>query len=582
MRHGIRFWLMRYLPSELAGTALSLLTAWIAYRLSGSLVVAALAGTVGENIGFYGVAVGRSIRDQWRFERALGATRPRASVRAALWLSLLEFGPAEVVDTFCVRPLLLWAAPMLIGNPLAGWLVGKLGADALFYAMAGVGYLASRRLLHRRRSGRASTRASDDDWLSDPVRLARVETVRRSIAGLDVDALVARHGTPLMLLEPERVATQYRRTVAALPSVGLHYAVKALNHPAVIDTLAELGAGFDVASDAEADLVLSHGVSAARIIDTQPVKSPAEITRAYVRGIRTFVVDSAGELLKFASVPPDASILIRLAYRNPEAASDLSTKFGATAAEAEALVDQARLQGSRVTGFSFHVGSQLDSVGAFRRAIESTFALMDRIERRTGVRFTMLDIGGGYPVSYRQDVASVERIGAVIGPFLESRSGRLRVIAEPGRVLVADAVTVITRVVGISERDGARWCFIDDGVYGSYSNVLTEHAHPVIIARCELRAAGQRLVDTTIGGPTCDSVDVVARAYPLPVAAEGDLLFSPTMGAYTAVTATTFNGRAPARIVVVDRAADGAESVPSPAYALSERRRAMSVASVDS
>jgi hypothetical protein len=64
MRHGIRFWLMRYLPSELAGTALSLLSAWVAYRLSGSLVVAALAGTVGENVGFYGVAVGRTIRDQ--------------------------------------------------------------------------------------------------------------------------------------------------------------------------------------------------------------------------------------------------------------------------------------------------------------------------------------------------------------------------------------------------------------------------------------------------------------------------------------------------------------------------------------
>jgi ornithine decarboxylase len=577
MRHGIRFWLMRYLPSELAGTALSLLTAWIAYRLSGSLVVAALAGTVGENVGFYGVAVGRSIRDQWRFERALGATRPRASVRTALWLSLLEFGPAEIVDTFCVRPLLLWAGPVLLGNPLLGWLVGKLSADVVFYAVAAMGYLASRRFLgRRRRSGTTASAAVAE--LGPAVRAARIETVRDSLRGVDVDALVSRHGTPLMLLDPESIAGQYRRATRALPAVGLHYAVKALSHPVVIDTLAALGAHFDIASDGEADLVLSRGVPACRIIDTQPVKTPVEITRAYVRGIRTFVVDSAGELLKFSSVPPDARILIRLAYRNPEAASDLSSKFGATAAEADSLVDQAMLQGTRVAGFSFHVGSQLDSVGAFRRAVETTLALMDRIERRTGLRFEVLDIGGGFPVSYRQDVATLEAISAAIAPLLESRSGRLRVIAEPGRVLVADAVTVVSRVVGTSERDGAHWCFIDDGVYGSYSNVLAEGARPVILARSELDGAAARLVSTTIGGPTCDSVDVVARDYPLPLAPEGELLFSPAMGAYTAVTATGFNGRRPATIVVVDRSA-----VPAaPAFALSERRRSMSVASVDS
>ena len=576
MRHGIRFWLMRYLPSELAGTALSLLTAWAAYRLSGSLVVAALAGTVGENVGFYGVAVGRSIRDQWRFERALGSTRPRASVRTALWLSLVEFGPAEIIDTFCVRPLLLWTAPVLLGNPALGWLVGKLSADVVFYAMAGVGYLASRRLLGRRRRSPGTTSAGAGE-LSAAVRTSRIETVRDSLRGVDIDALVARHGTPLMLLDPPSIEGQFRRATDALPSVGLHYAVKALGHPVVIDTLAALGAGFDIASDAEADLVLSRGIPACRIIDTQPVKTPAEITRAYVRGIRTFVVDSAGELLKFASVPPDARILIRLAYSNPEAASDLSAKFGATSAEAESLVDQAMLQGTRIAGFSFHVGSQLDSVGAFRRAVETTLALMDRIERRTGLRFDTLDIGGGFPVSYRQDVAPIESIGEALEPLLRSRQGRLRIIAEPGRVLVADSVTVVSRVVGTSERDGAHWCFIDDGVYGSYSNVLAEGARPVILARSELDGAAPRFVNTTIGGPTCDSVDVVARDYPLPLAPEGELLFSPAMGAYTAVTATGFNGRRPATIVVVDRSA-----TPEPAYALSERRRAMSVASVDS
>ncbi len=553
---GVRFWITRYLPSELAGTATALLAAGFSYEASGSLLVAAISSTIGENLGFYSVAVARSFAEQWHQSGGDRGKRRRSSLMRTAWLSAVEFGPAELVDTFAIRPMLLWIAPAVVGLPIAGWVIGKVGADLVFYGIAGVGYVLGRRWDEARQRLPVATPA-DDRILLEEVRVERLRSLRATFDGVDLDTLVTTHGTPLMVLDTRRVVQQYDRLRAALPFVRWHYAVKAMSHPAVIETLAALGAAFDVASDCEIDLVSRHGVAADRIIHTQPVKSPTEITRAYVLGIRTFVIDSAGELAKFRNVPANVSLLIRLAYPNPGAKSDLSGKFGVSAVEAEVLLAQAIAQGSHIAGFSFHVGSQPAGVDAcldaFVAATSATLDLMDRLHQQWNVQFSVLDIGGGFPVGYRTDVASIEQIASVIRPLLEPRSAHLRIIAEPGRVLVADAATLLSRVVGLRNRDGETWCFIDDGLYGSYSNVMTEGVHPVIVARAELGGEASALVPTTVGGPTCDSADVVAQHYPLPRLREGDLLVSPTMGAYTAVTATAFNGRRPAKVVLLDR-----------------------------
>jgi ornithine decarboxylase len=104
-------------------------------------------------------------------------------------------------------------------------------------------------------------------------------------------------------------------------------------------------------------------------------------------------------------------------------------------------------------------------------------------------------------------------------------------------------MTLLTSVVGTAERDGQVWHYLDDGVYGSYSNVMTEDVHPPILALRELTEDGASdFEQTTLAGPTCDSADVVARDYPMPALEVGDLLVSPMMGAYTAVTSSRFNG----------------------------------------
>ncbi len=364
-------------------------------------------------------------------------------------------------------------------------------------------------------------------------------------------SLVAEHGTPLLVLDPHRVAASYSLLTEALRGFRLHYAVKALSHPAVLSVLAACGSRFDVATTAEVDLVRSVGILMNRCIHTHPIKKPADIDHAYRAGIRTFVVDNQSEAEKFTGRPPDIDVLVRLAFSNPSAKSDLSTKFGVAPAEAELLVKHVVTTGVRFAGFSFHVGSQGPSVEPYRDALHTTLELTRAVERTLGQRVPIIDIGGGFPVSYREEMPPISAIGAVVDDVLGADRASYTLLAEPGRYLVADAMTLLTSVVGTATRNGRTWHYLDDGLYGSYSNVMTEDVHPPIVALAELEGRpAAALEPVTLAGPTCDSIDVIARDYPMPALRAGDVVVSPTMGAYTAVTASRFNSIAETPIVL--------------------------------
>lgn len=385
----------------------------------------------------------------------------------------------------------------------------------------------------------------------DALRESRRREVSALMSRESTRAALAVHGSPLLVLDPDRVRRQYRRLRNALPFVRFHYAVKALSHDTVIAALAEAGCSFDVATGEELALVQRHGVCAQRVIHTHPIKKASEISEAIDAGVRTFVVDNQVELDKFTDAAAGVRVLLRLSYPSPHAKSDLSSKFGVGPFEAERLVRHALARGIHVAGFSFHVGSQLDDPDRFARAIADTITLIDDLEARLGMRFGVLDIGGGFPVAYDEPVASIEDVAARIRPVLEPHADRFDIIAEPGRVMVADCMTLISSVVGIAERGDGRWYYLDDGLYGSYSNVLTEDVHPMIFAERELRGEGLSHRWATLAGPTCDSTDVIAREQLLPDLVVGDLLVSPAMGAYTTVTATRFNGRPFTPIAVI-------------------------------
>jgi ornithine decarboxylase len=381
------------------------------------------------------------------------------------------------------------------------------------------------------------------------------ESLRAQAARQSWAELLEAHETPFLILDPDAVTTAYRELSAQLTGFGLHYAIKALPHPAALTAIASCGGGFDVATSAEVDQVRALGIPMHRCIYTHPIKKPVDIDHAYRAGIRTFVVDNPVEAQKFCGRGPDVEILVRLAFPNPTAKSDLSTKFGVELADAELVVKQVLESGVTFAGFSFHVGSQGTSVQPYRVALHSTLGLCGHLERALEVRAHTIDIGGGFPVSYRDPMPTVDQIANVVDEVLGERRDEFRLLAEPGRFLAAGAMTLLTRVMGTAIRGGKVWHYLDDGLYGSYSNILTEDVHPPILAWREIVETRAAVVTdmepVTLAGPTCDSIDVVAHDYPMPPLTVGDVVVSPLMGAYTTVTSSRFNGIPHTPIVVV-------------------------------
>jgi ornithine decarboxylase len=369
-------------------------------------------------------------------------------------------------------------------------------------------------------------------------------------------ALAAEAGTPLLVLDCNVIRNQYLALKSALPGVDLFYALKPMPHPAVVATLRDLGCGFDVATAGEIAVVRSQGVAPDRCIHTHPIKRDAEIRSALRFGIRTFVVDNPDEIRKFVPYRRRASLLLRLSFRSPSAVVDLSRKFGCEPTAAVPLVDFARGLGIRVRGLSFHVGSQVRDPAKYVEAIHACRAVAAALEERDLGPIDMLDIGGGFPIPYGGPTVPISRFCRPIRRALATLPRGLRVVAEPGRYIVGPAGTCVTAVVGRAQREGRWWYYLDDGLYGSFSGQLFDHAlYPVE----SLGGSGPHQ-PSVLAGPTCDSIDVVHEDIPLPMLEVGDLVAGRMMGAYTAASATEFNFIPRARVVAVNEAGRGARS----------------------
>jgi ornithine decarboxylase len=363
-----------------------------------------------------------------------------------------------------------------------------------------------------------------------------------------IQHLVARYGSPLFLIDADRVRAQYERLAAALPGVDLHYAVKSLPHASIIATLRRAGAYFDLATNGEVDLVRRLGVTAERCIHTHPIKRDGDIRTALSFGVTRFVVDNPDELHKFVKYRNRVSLLIRVSFRSPEAVCDLSRKFGCDPASVESLLVLAAELRIKIEGLSFHVGSQSAGPQMHVEAIDVCRGLMLRAAGR-GAELDTLDIGGGFPVDYLRPSLPIEEFCAPIRRALSSFGQRVRIIAEPGRYIAAPAAVAVSSVMGRAMRDGRWWYYLDDGLYGSYSGQMFDHAtYPV-----EALVAPGPTYPSVLAGPTCDSIDVINETLELPKLGIGDLIVGREMGAYTWACASEFNFFPRATVLALDR-----------------------------
>ncbi len=357
--------------------------------------------------------------------------------------------------------------------------------------------------------------------------------------------------TPRLVLDLDLVAAQYDDFIASMPGVEVFYAVKANPHPEVLRVLADRGSSFDVASIGEIEQCSSLGITADRMSYGNTIKKSADIARSYAEGVRMFAFDTREELDKLIEHAPGAVAFCRLTTDSLGSDWPLSKKFGTDPHTAAKLLVVAHEAGMR-TGLSFHVGSQQRDVGGWTRALAKASWVLDALEER-GIRLALLNLGGGFPAHYCDPIPGVGTIGDVIRDGLAGFTGRVdRVIAEPGRYMVADAGVLVTSVVTATEREvGTTWLYVDAGVYGGLAETLGE----AIRYRIATSRDGDPTGTVVIAGPSCDSTDVMYEksAYQLPVTLrEGDRLHLLATGAYTTSYASTgFNGFAPPTVEIV-------------------------------
>jgi ornithine decarboxylase len=351
-----------------------------------------------------------------------------------------------------------------------------------------------------------------------------------------LEAARERYDRPFLIIDTSVVRQKLRRFVSAMPRVRPHYAMKANPDRRVLEALVDEGASFEIASIAELYTLLSLGINPREVLYSNPIKPRTHVEYAAACGVQWYVADSREEIRKIVSVKPDAKICLRIETPNTGSDWPLSGKFGAAIPEAQNIVLQAATMGADLAGVTFHVGSQCRNAENWRIGIQRARHVFD-LALSAGLKPRLLDIGGGFPVRHTKPIPSIEVIGEIVERALESFPHDVQVVAEPGRYLVSDAGYFVCRVIGTSRRRGKRWMYWDAGMFGG----LLEATEGV---RYETRTERSGpLAKWQVGGPTCDSIDIVVHDEELPCdVREGDFVYVRNAGAYTTAYASRFNG----------------------------------------
>ena len=323
-------------------------------------------------------------------------------------------------------------------------------------------------------------------------------------------------GRRCFVIDCDRLRRQYHALAAALPGVDLHYALKPLPDPTVVQVLAREGAWFDLATNGEVDLVRDAGIPPAPLHPLAPdqarLRHPpcARLRREELRGRQR-----RRRSAKFDAYRKRVRLLLRISFRSPDTIIDLSRKFGCDADAAVGLVEFAAKRGIWRRGILVPcrlAGRETRQVRA-RRSTPAAAWSPRRVQRGCPAR------GARHRrrIPDRLPRARARRSTGFCAPIraaLARLPAGLRVIAEPGRFICGPAVIAISTVMGRAKREGRWWYYLDDGLYGTFSGQLYDKMRfPVE----PLAAPDRPREPCVISGPTCDSIDVVAEDLPMPV-----------------------------------------------------------------
>jgi len=376
-----------------------------------------------------------------------------------------------------------------------------------------------------------------------------------------VSDLAARFGTPLYIYSARTLRRHYRVLSEAFKGTDslICFAMKALSNLSILKLFNDLGAGFDIVSVGELMRCLRAGADPGKIVFSGVGKTDEEIEAALKAKILMINVESRPELHRISVVAQRIGLQAPVSLRvNPDldpgthphiSTGHRDSKFGIPLSQVDEYYAEARgLKNLELAGLSTHIGSQITETAPFAEAGEKVAKIVNGL-RTQGIALKYLDLGGGLGIPYQEEPPSpAQYSAALLGPL---RNVGLKIIIEPGRVLVGNAGILATRVLYVKETDVKRFIVVDGAMNDLLRPVLYEAYHELIPV---VRRAGTERQTADVVGPVCESGDFFARERELPLVDSGDLIAVMSAGAYGFVMASNYNSRPRAAEVLINGA----------------------------
>lgn len=359
--------------------------------------------------------------------------------------------------------------------------------------------------------------------------------------------------TPFKITDLSILQNRVKTLKELLPRVEIFYATKSNSDRRVIEALDKLVAGYDIASLGEFNQLNQQGVDPSKMLYSNPVKVPEHIKKTYAHGVKFFAYDSLDEIKKLAKYAPGANCYLRVKVSDYGSKFPLSKKFGIDPLHAVAYVGMALDHGLKANGLTFHVGSQSENLHTWQVALETCGEIIKRLNS-AGIKIDFLNIGGGFPATYTEKISSVKQVAKAINRSIDKYIPQgIRIVAEPGRFVSAEASVIVSSVIGREHRGSGEWLFLDMGVFQGLIEPLEirKWRYPIFTNYGRKAAVfGQPFVLT---GPTCDAYDTIGFDYMLPSNIKyGDKIYIGATGAYTNVYESTFNGFLPPKSYYIE------------------------------
>lgn len=372
--------------------------------------------------------------------------------------------------------------------------------------------------------------------------------------GVDLRSISTEIGTPFYCYSTAELEKNYKVFAGAFQGTDalVCYAMKANSNQAVLKTFSTLGAGMDVVSEGELRRARAIGVPGSKITFSGVGKTDQEINYALDQSIHCFNVESEPELLRISALATTKGTKAKISIRvNPDVDAKthakISTgksenKFGVPISRARDVYrEAAALPGIIVSGVDMHIGSQITDLQPF----DDAFVLLSEFVvqlRADGHAIDHLDLGGGLGVQYRPDNSPPPHPDDYAA-IIKKRLGHLKTkyVLEPGRLLVANAGILVTKIIYMKVGEGKNFVIVDAAMNDIIRPTLYEAYHDIKPIR-EPSAKDQRIV-ADIVGPVCETGDYIALGRDLPQMDAGELLAVMSGGAYGAVQSGTYNSR---------------------------------------